>query len=506
MEAVKLGVRILHTASRPMSNGPSVPSTESVVRNLELMGHTHSIDTELLAPVAEHFRRVGKAAGYLVDQVSEYDLFNITHQVPGGMLGTLRAQLEQHGMTDRIHEVLAETGAVRRDLGWPVMATPLSQLVGTQAVLNVVTGERYSMVPDEVVAYAVGHYGVPPAPIDPDVLDRIMSSGRAAEIAANPPEQPTLEELRKRHGTGTDDDLLILKALIPPSDIEAMQAAGPLAARLPVHLARDRADPSPDGHRARHLRGARDRAHGARAAPAVSVETAVGVGPSSIDLAYERFGDPAAPPVLLVMGLGTQMLGWDEGFCAELVARGLQPIRFDNRDIGLSTHIADAPAPDLLAALRGDAASAPYTLPDMAADSVGLLDALDLESAHVVGASMGGMIAQAMAIEHPGRVRSLTSIMSTTGDRSVGQPTAAAMQVLMGLPVSTREEAMDRAVAVFRLSGRPASSSTRPGCASGRGSPTTAPTIRSASPARWSPSSPRPTAPSGFDCSTCPRW
>ena len=151
-----------------MSNGPSVPSTESVVRNLELMGHTHSIDTELLAPVAEHFRKVGKAAGYLVDQVSEYDLFNITHQVPGGMLGTLRAQLEQHGMTDRIHEVLAETGAVRRDLGWPVMATPLSQLVGTQAVLNVVTGKRYSMVPDEVVAYAVGHYGVPPAPIDPE--------------------------------------------------------------------------------------------------------------------------------------------------------------------------------------------------------------------------------------------------------------------------------------------------------------------------------------------------
>ena len=187
----------------------------------------------------------------------------------------------------------------------------------------------------------------------------------------------------------------------------------------------------------------------------MSVETAVGVGPSSIDLAYERFGDPAAPPVLLVMGLGTQMLGWDEGFCAELVARGLQPIRFDNRDIGLSTHISDAPAPDLLAALRGDASSASYTLPDMAADSVGLLDALDLESAHVVGASMGGMIAQAMAIEHPGRVRSLTSIMSTTGDRSVGQPTAAAMQVLMGLPVSTREEAMDRAVAVFRVVGSP---------------------------------------------------
>ena len=89
-----------------------------------------------------------------MDQVSEYDLFNVTHQVPGGMIGTLRAQLEQHGMADRIQEVLAETGEVRRELGWPVMATPLCQLVGTQAVMNVVSGKRYAMVPDEVVSYA----------------------------------------------------------------------------------------------------------------------------------------------------------------------------------------------------------------------------------------------------------------------------------------------------------------------------------------------------------------
>jgi oxaloacetate decarboxylase alpha subunit len=212
-----------------------VPSTESVVRNLELMGCTHGIDKELLAPVADHFRRVGRAAGYLVDQVSEYDLFNVTHQVPGGMLGTLRAQLEQHGMTHRIEEVLAEIGEVRRELGWPVMATPLSQLVGTQAVLNVVTGERYGTVPDEVVAYAVGHYGEPPAPIDADVLDRIMRSRRAAEIAASPPEQPTVQELRHRHGTNEDeDDLLFLKALIPESDIEAMQAAGPVRRDYPL--------------------------------------------------------------------------------------------------------------------------------------------------------------------------------------------------------------------------------------------------------------------------------
>jgi oxaloacetate decarboxylase alpha subunit len=233
VEAVRHGIRILHTASRPMANGPSVPSTESVVRNLELLGCTHGIDKSLLQPVADHFRRVGKAAGYLVDQVSEYDLFNVTHQVPGGMLGTLRAQLEQHGMTHRTEDVMAETGEVRRELGWPVMATPLSQLVGTQAVLNIVTGKRYSMVPDEVVAYAAGHYGKPPAPIDPDVLDRIMSSPRAPEIVANPPEQPTIEELRRRHGTD-DDDLLILKALIPESDILAMQAAGRVRRDYPL--------------------------------------------------------------------------------------------------------------------------------------------------------------------------------------------------------------------------------------------------------------------------------
>jgi len=227
VEAVKQGITILHTASRSMANGPSVPSTESVVRNLELMGHSHGIDKSLLPAVEEHFRRVGQAAGYLVDQVSEYDLFNVTHQVPGGMVGTLRAQLEQHGMSERIEEVLAEAGTVRRELGWPVMATPLSQLVGIQAVMNVVTGERYTIVSDELIAYGAGHYGAPPAPIDPDVLDRIMSAPRAAEIVANPPEQPTLEELRRRYDTD-NDDLLILKALIPQHDIEAMQAAGPV--------------------------------------------------------------------------------------------------------------------------------------------------------------------------------------------------------------------------------------------------------------------------------------
>src|SRR5436190_23831120 len=110
-----------------------------------------------------------------------------------------------------------------------------------------------------------------------------------------------------------------------------------------------------------------------------------GVGPAGIELAYERFGDPQAPPVVLIMGLGTQMLGWPEGFCSLLVERGLQVIRFDNRDVGLSTHLHDAPPPDVMAAFAGDTSSAAYTLTDMAADAAALLDGLGLDSAHVVG-------------------------------------------------------------------------------------------------------------------------
>ncbi len=187
----------------------------------------------------------------------------------------------------------------------------------------------------------------------------------------------------------------------------------------------------------------------------MSVETARGVGPARIDMAYERFGEPGSPPVLLVMGLGTQMLGWPDGFCEALAARGVYVVRFDNRDIGLSTHMTDAPPPDVPAALRGDTSSASYTLSDMAGDVVGLLDALGRDSVHLVGASMGGMIAQTLAIEHPHRVRSLTSIMSTTGDPSVGQATRQAIAALLSPPAGTRAQAIDRTVSIVRVIGSP---------------------------------------------------
>jgi pimeloyl-ACP methyl ester carboxylesterase len=187
----------------------------------------------------------------------------------------------------------------------------------------------------------------------------------------------------------------------------------------------------------------------------MSLKKALQVGSSNIEIAYEEFGDVNAPPVLLIMGAGAQMLNWHEDFCAELVSHGLRVIRFDNRDSGLSTHFHNAPMPDFKAALSGDMSSVSYNLSDMAADTVGLLDVLGLKSAHFVGASMGGFIAQMVAIEYPKRIRSLTTIMSTTGNPAVGQPAPDTMRLMGGTPPSTREEVMEQAVKNLRVVGSP---------------------------------------------------
>jgi pimeloyl-ACP methyl ester carboxylesterase len=174
-----------------------------------------------------------------------------------------------------------------------------------------------------------------------------------------------------------------------------------------------------------------------------------------LDIAYETFGDPADVPVLLVMGLATQMIGWPDEFCRDLADRGLHVVRFDNRDIGLSSHLADAGAPDILAIMGGDRDGVAYQLADLADDTVGLLDQLGLDSAHLVGASMGGMIAQLVAVRAPERVRSLTSIMSTTGDPAVGAPAEAAVPVLLAPAVYDREASIQRAVDTYRVIGSP---------------------------------------------------
>ena len=182
-------------------------------------------------------------------------------------------------------------------------------------------------------------------------------------------------------------------------------------------------------------------------------ELTAGVG--DVEIAYETFGDAADPALLLIMGLGVQMLGWDERFCRMLADRGFQVVRFDNRDVGRSTKIEGGPRPDLMAVAAGDLSTVSYLLADMAADAVGLLDHLGVEAAHLVGASMGGMIAQTLAILHPERVLSLTSIMSTTGDRSVGQAHPEGLTALMKTPPTDREGFGESAVLAFRQIGSP---------------------------------------------------
>lgn len=176
---------------------------------------------------------------------------------------------------------------------------------------------------------------------------------------------------------------------------------------------------------------------------------------NGIEIAYDTFGDPAHPPLLLIMGLGAQMIAWDEAFCRELASRGYWVIRFDNRDVGLSTKFDEAGVPNMLAMLQaqmqGEPVQAPYTLQDMADDATGLLDALEVDSAHIVGASMGGMIAQEMAIRHPERVRTLTSIMSSTGNPDLPPPKPEAITVLITAPPATKEAYIEYGLKTWKI-------------------------------------------------------
>jgi pimeloyl-ACP methyl ester carboxylesterase len=176
---------------------------------------------------------------------------------------------------------------------------------------------------------------------------------------------------------------------------------------------------------------------------------------NGVEIAYETFGDPADDTLLLIMGLGVQMLGWDEQLCGALAGRGYQVVRFDNRDVGHSTKVEGGPRPDVMAALAGDMSSASYTLEDMADDCVGLLDELGVKAAHLVGASQGGMIAQTVAIRHPERVLSLVSIMSTTGDRAVGQPHPEAIPALLTRPPADKTGFVDFVVGAWKVIGSP---------------------------------------------------
>jgi pimeloyl-ACP methyl ester carboxylesterase len=171
---------------------------------------------------------------------------------------------------------------------------------------------------------------------------------------------------------------------------------------------------------------------------------------NGLELEYDTFGDPADPSLVLIMGLGAQLIDWPPEFASQIAGHGFHVIRFDNRDVGLSTWQDDLGVPDMMAMLGGEG-TAPYSLADFADDTVGLLDALNIDTAHIVGASMGGMIAQRLVLDHPDRVRSLTSIMSTTGAPNVGMPSPAAQAVLLRPPATDRDSAIAGSLVSYRV-------------------------------------------------------
>jgi oxaloacetate decarboxylase alpha subunit len=209
VEAIKAGVETFHTAVLPMANGHSMPSIENTLKNAQHVGYSSQIDEEALKAVSDYFRTEIEKRGKTMGVPVEYDYFQYWHQVPGGMMGTLRKQLSELGMEDRLNEVLEEVGVVRKELGYPVMATPYSQIVGAQAVFNITSGKRYSMIPDEVIRYALGYYGEPEGPMDPNIKDKILSLPKTKKFINKEPPEVTIDELRKLDSSLSDEELLL---------------------------------------------------------------------------------------------------------------------------------------------------------------------------------------------------------------------------------------------------------------------------------------------------------
>ncbi|MCL3818615.1 hypothetical protein [Aeromicrobium wangtongii] len=224
--AVQHGVTILHTAVGPLANGPSMPSIETSVANARWLGHDVAIDTAGLGAVGDHFAAIARAEGHPIGAPREYNVLHTLHQLPGGMTGTLINQLKTYGMESRYDELLEEITIVREEMGYPVMATPFSQLVGIQALLNVVNGERYTVFPDENLMYLAGHMGPIPGTVAPEVMDRAFGSTRGQEFLSWEQPQPSLKEIRSQLGATISDEELLLRFLMPGPDVDAMLAAG----------------------------------------------------------------------------------------------------------------------------------------------------------------------------------------------------------------------------------------------------------------------------------------
>ena len=227
IEGVNAGAECIHTSIAPLANGAAQPSTQSMLQHLRGLGYRLDLDDALIDKVSDHFTRVAKQEGKPVGQVLEYDSFHYEHQIPGGMLSNFRSQLAEARLSHKFQELLEECARVRKELGYPIMITPFAQFVGTQAVLNVLHGERYRHVPDEVKKYALGYYGKLLAPVDPDVLDRIVENG-SPHIALHPqPLEPAVPALRRKYPNVDDDERLLRFMFAGGHLVDDMKAAGP---------------------------------------------------------------------------------------------------------------------------------------------------------------------------------------------------------------------------------------------------------------------------------------
>jgi len=233
LEAIRHGIKTVHTAIPPLANGSSQPSVLNIARNIRFLGYTPTIQEEAIQPIINHFSYIAKRKGLPLGQPLEYDVYQYIHQVPGGVISNLKHQLSLMRMGHRLEEVLEETVRVRKDLGYPIMVTPFSQFVVSQAALNVMAGERYKQVSDEIMKDALGFWGKEDSDsIDPNIKDMILSFSRAKELANSEPPQPTLEEVRQTiGGPGISDDELLLRYIVQEEkEIKAIREAGPIKA------------------------------------------------------------------------------------------------------------------------------------------------------------------------------------------------------------------------------------------------------------------------------------
>jgi oxaloacetate decarboxylase (Na+ extruding) subunit alpha len=229
LEAIKAGMVNINAAVPPLADGSSNPSIFNVAMNARALGYNTSIDEAPLRRVAKHFTACAKAENLPIGRTPEYDYAQYLHQIPGGMISNLRYQLYRVGMGDKIDQTLEEAAQVRADFGYPIMVTPLSQFVGSQAAINVIVGERYKQVTDQTIEYAMGIWGKEGAAfMDPNVKEKILNRPRAKEIAARPPPTDSLEDLRRKYGgAGVSDEQVVSRFFTSKEDVERLRAAGP---------------------------------------------------------------------------------------------------------------------------------------------------------------------------------------------------------------------------------------------------------------------------------------